>query len=507
VRILRLLRWSALSLRTKGLIVVALPVLPLAIFWSLTAWTLWHRGGPDSTAGTRVASQAAVARVFTALLDADAGARDYLLTDNATARQRYEDAVGRLPEELEFLDTTLDDGEMRAWFDELQETITGELAVLRRVTDGQAPDEPLMREREALDRSAENLDRARELTIAIQDRQAVLAITALYRGELTNTVLLWSLLIGSVVCGTGGIAVAVLVAGSVSRRVRILARNADRLARGDALHTPPLGDDEIGQLDRRFREAALLLRAREEELQRRTAQLETANRELEAFSYSVSHDLRAPLRAIDGFSEILEEHCGRRLNATGRDALGRVRAGAQRMATLIEALIDLARLTRAELRRQPVDLSAASREILDELGRQHPARAVDVEVAPDLTAEADPHLLRTALQNLLDNALKYTAHTPHARIEVGSTPNGHARVFHVRDNGVGFNMQQAGRLFSPFQRLHSDREFPGTGIGLAIVHRVVQRHGGHIWAESTAGGGAAFFFTLEPEEPVENRDA
>jgi light-regulated signal transduction histidine kinase (bacteriophytochrome) len=231
----------------------------------------------------------------------------------------------------------------------------------------------------------------------------------------------------------------------------------------------------------------------------RTIELEVANRELEAFSYSVSHDLRAPLRAIDGFSEAIEEDSWNRLDDTGRDSLRRVRAAAKRMGILIDELLNLSRLTRVELKRQQVDIAGSANAILADLARRGPSRGVDIRIEPNLVAEADPELVHIALHNLLDNAWKYTGKTQAARIEIGSTPNGAARVFHIRDNGAGFDMAHVGKLFGAFQRLHAERDFEGTGIGLAIVQRIVNRHGGRIWAESAVNAGATFYFTLEPE--------
>ena len=495
----RALRWSAFRLRTKGLIVVALPVVPLAVFWSLTAVTLVKRGAPINTAGSYLEVQAGLARVFSGLLDADAGARDYVLTEDAAAFGRYEDALRRLPADLAALDEMIADPELRASFARLQEEVTGEVIVLRRIAIGQPPAEPWIPERTALDRSLENLETIRALTASMQDRQAAIAVARAYRTEIAGTVLAWLLLIGSVLCAGGGIATAIVVAGSLSRRINILSRNADRLAQGQAIHSPPLGEDEIGQLDCRFREAARLLSTREAELRARTYELEAANRELEAFGYSVSHDLRAPLRAIDGFSEQLESEYLPRLDEGGRDALRRVRKAAQRMGTLIDELLNLSRLTRAELKRETLDLSGLATSIIADLVRHHPDRHVDVRVEAGVTTEADPHLVRIALYNLLDNAWKYTSKTASARIDIGSRLDGTARVYSVRDNGAGFDMKYAARIFDAFQRLHAERDFPGTGIGLAIVQRIVHRHGGRIWVESAPGEGAAVHFTLAPE--------
>jgi signal transduction histidine kinase len=229
----------------------------------------------------------------------------------------------------------------------------------------------------------------------------------------------------------------------------------------------------------------------------RTAQLEQANKELEGFSYSVSHDLRAPLRAIDGFSQALLEDYAAKLDEQGKDFLIRVRAATGRMALLMDDLLNLGRITRAPLNREPVDLSALAEDIVRELRQSQPGRSVEIRIEPNLDADGDPQLLRVALANLLENAWKFTGKTPNAEIELGSSTDGSGqRSYYVRDNGAGFDMTYSDKLFGVFQRLHGQDEFPGTGIGLATVSRVVQRHGGRIWAESRVGEGSAFYFTL-----------
>jgi light-regulated signal transduction histidine kinase (bacteriophytochrome) len=229
----------------------------------------------------------------------------------------------------------------------------------------------------------------------------------------------------------------------------------------------------------------------------RTAQLLAANRELEAFSYAVSHDLRAPLRSIDGFSQIVLDEYQDRLDVEGQDALGRIRAAAQSMAELIDALLELSRVTRGKLSRAPVDVTAMARTIAADLQRQEPSRQVACVIAEELTVDGDARLVRVVLDNLLGNAWKFTAHRPHACIEVGRLrqPDGAVALF-VRDNGAGFDMAYADKLFGAFQRLHHRHEFPGTGIGLATVQRIVHRHGGRIWAEGAVEEGATFYFTL-----------
>jgi PAS domain S-box-containing protein len=233
----------------------------------------------------------------------------------------------------------------------------------------------------------------------------------------------------------------------------------------------------------------------ERRVQERTAQLAAANQELEAFAYSVSHDLRAPLRGIRGFSEVLLERYAGQLDAEGQDLLRRVCEAGHRMNELIDDLLKLSRLGRSELRWQPVNLSALAEPMAAELRKTEPARAVKLVIGPNLRAEGDEHLLGIVLDNLLRNAWKFTRDQPRARIEFGFTAEPEPAFF-VRDNGVGFDMAHAGKLFGVFQRLHSASEFPGTGVGLAIVQRIIQRHRGRVWATGVVNQGATFYFTL-----------
>jgi len=237
-------------------------------------------------------------------------------------------------------------------------------------------------------------------------------------------------------------------------------------------------------------------KAAEETLRRYAAQLESANAELEAFAYSVSHDLRAPLRSLDGFSQALLEDYADRLDAQGTDYLRRVRSGSQRMAQLIDDLLNLSRVTRAQMRVGSVDLSALAEGIATELQKSDPSRRVEFAIAPALLAQADPGLLGVVLENLLGNAWKFTGKRLGARIEVGVTPHNGRPTYFVRDNGAGFDMTYADKLFGAFQRLHRSGEFEGTGIGLATVQRIIHRHGGRIWAEAAPDQGATFYFTL-----------
>jgi PAS domain S-box-containing protein len=239
-------------------------------------------------------------------------------------------------------------------------------------------------------------------------------------------------------------------------------------------------------------------KATERALHQYGSELATANRELESFSYSVSHDLRSPLRSIDGFAQALVEDYEDRLDDTGRAYLARIRAAAQRMGMLIDDLLSLSRVSRGELSRTTVDLTALAAEIAARLREQDPTRQVEWRIQAGLQAHGDPRLLRIALDNLLGNAWKFTSKRETAIIEMSvETQPGQPTVFRVRDNGAGFDMAHASKLFGAFQRLHGVQEFAGTGIGLATVQRIMHRHGGRVWAEGTVERGATFFFTLE----------
>jgi PAS domain S-box-containing protein len=234
----------------------------------------------------------------------------------------------------------------------------------------------------------------------------------------------------------------------------------------------------------------------EDEIQRTNRELRAANKELEAFSYSVSHDLRTPLRSIDGFSQALLEDYANKLDATALDHLRRVRSAAQRMAALIDDMLNLSRVTRCELHREKLDLSAMAKLIAAELQQAEPGRRVEFVIEVGLTAVGDPHLLRAAMENLIHNSWKYTSGHPSARIEFGRSDEKERPSFFVRDDGAGFDPRYADRLFGAFQRLHTTKEFPGTGVGLATVQRIIHRHGGEIWAEAEVEKGATFYFTL-----------
>jgi light-regulated signal transduction histidine kinase (bacteriophytochrome) len=289
----------------------------------------------------------------------------------------------------------------------------------------------------------------------------------------------------------------------VTRPILAVSDVARRITAGRdySLRATRTTNDEVGQVVDAFNDmlAELARRAEtlEERVRRRTAQLEVANRELEAFSYSASHDLRSPLRVIDSFSSLLEKSVGEALDERGRHYLNRIRFNVHHMADLIDALLALAHVSRVSLQREPVDLGAMAAAAVEQCREREPGRETRISIADGMQAQADPALLNQVMQNLIGNAWKFTSKVPQASIAIGceTAPDG-VPTYYVRDNGAGFDMAYADNLFGAFQRLHTPAEFPGTGIGLATVQRIITRHEGRIWAQSQPGQGASFFFTL-----------
>jgi signal transduction histidine kinase len=338
-------------------------------------------------------------------------------------------------------------------------------------------------------------------TIMIQTSLQAMRVRVLQYIAIALSVLLISTL--------GSIFVSLWFQRRISRPILDLAQTAKSVTLDKDYSVRAMAEsrDEIGQLVETFndmlgriQEQNQLLQKSHDELEQRvverTAQLETANKELESFSYSVSHDLRAPLRSIDGFSQALLEDYNDKLDAEGQADLRRVRAATQRMAQLIDDMLDLSRVTRAEIRREAIDLSALARNVGAELYKSESGRAIEFSVTEGLVAEGDARLLRIALENLLRNAWKFTGKHAAARIEFGVMQNNGKPAYFVRDDGAGFDMAYANKLFGAFQRLHAMSEFNGTGIGLATVQRIINRHGGRVWAEGEVEKGATFYFTL-----------
>ena len=336
-------------------------------------------------------------------------------------------------------------------------------------------------------------------SLALDNRQELPSQDQLRAAHRMHEIVMLS---GLAVGVVGGVVAASLFFSGVVARVQELERVAGLLALGRPLPPPGLaaGDDEIGRLDSAIRRAARWLAVKDRELRSIVGELEGLNSELEAFSYSVSHDLRAPLRAISGFAQALDEEAGARLSAEERHYLERIRAGAARMGTLIDDLLQLSRVTRLTMHRARVDLAPLAREIAGRLEHDAPARRVQWDIPETLPAHADAALMRILLDNLLGNAFKFTSRKSDARIRLYAEPDAAEPTFVVEDNGAGFDPRHDGKLFGVFQRLHAETDFPGTGIGLATVQRIVHRHGGHVTAEGAIDRGAVFRFTLGSPE-------
>ncbi len=352
-------------------------------------------------------------------------------------------------------------------------------AALSRISE----EEPAQRARlQALDRAiaAGRFEEARRLTTSAREAERGLLASRL---AISETQAFRSQRSASV----GGLVLLVLLAMATL----VIEMDIRKRRRAEALVR-----DSEERLQRANESLETRVALRTAELAESNLQLESANKELEAFSYSVSHDLRAPLRSIHSFSQIVLDEYADKLDEEGAKYLRRVRAGAQNMGQLIDDLLNLSRLSRAPLRREVVSLSAIALKTLDDSRSRDPDRQVRVQVATGVQASCDARLLQVVLNNLLGNAWKFSSKREDARLEFGAMEQEGGMVYFVRDNGAGFDMAYAAQLFAPFQRLHNTSEFEGTGVGLATVQRIIHRHGGRIWAESSVGNGAVFYFTL-----------
>jgi signal transduction histidine kinase len=501
--------WVNLPIRHKGLLVVTLPILTL-VAALIVRQPLTRLQEENTTLLRRIVTvKSTVQALQVAMLDVETGARGYAATGRTEFLAPYETGRRAAEEHLDALrQLSMADVEGEH-FAHVSTLVARELEIAARIVSlarsGTAAGAPAMLAELDADRQTMHAVRG-ALDALTADWDALLATNlrdlAAVRRWIRPIVIL-ALILGLI----GIVPAGWLFATGIAQRLRGLERNAERLARGERLRREPSrGADEIGSLDLTLRRASILLRSRDRELravngtlQRALHEQELLNKELEAFSYSVSHDLRAPLRSIDGFAQALREDWGDRMDETGQSHLARVRNAAQRMGRLIDDLLRLAKLTRAQVDRSDVDLTQLVREIAEDLGERNPTRKVEWVVEEGLHAWCDPVLTRVLLENLIGNAWKFTSKTPAARIEFSSHARAGARVFVVRDNGAGFDMRYVEKLFAPFQRLHGEREFPGTGVGLATVQRIVQKHGGAVQTTAEVGKGATFTFTLAPD--------
>jgi signal transduction histidine kinase len=422
-------------------------------------------------------------RLMALLVDMETAIRGYIITEQPRFTEPYDNALNQVPAELRQLRAL---GAEVDTLDRLAATLLQYQTAQRdRVAQGKRAEAAALVAGGTGKRMMDGFRAAMRDFLARQQRLDAERT----RAHVTLRQRLRNVIVGGVAVNAF-VAVGMMIAfiTRITKRLGVVMDNTRRLERQEPLLRRQRGGDEIAQLDARFHEMA-------EALQKSRRELEASNGELEAFSYSVSHDLRAPLRAVSGYAKMVEEDCAERLDDNGRRYLGVIRSEARRMGQLIDDLLAFSRLGRNPLHLAPVDVGALVHEALGDIA---PA-SVELESPPP--ALADRAMLRQVLVNLLSNAVKFSPEGRRNHVVVGGAPDGEQNVYWVRDDGVGFDMRFADKLFKVFQRLHAQKEFDGTGVGLAIVQRVITRHGGRVWAESEVGRGACFYFTLpRPEE-------
>jgi len=445
-------------------------LLALLILVSIAAWMYRDTKdlirAEDSAARSHEVLEMLGAGLLLDFVEAQAGRRGFAMTGDARELQRYQSAIDRIAGDLATLqELTADNANQRRQLLALGPLLARRLALWRESVELRKAEGFESERQRQLTQEGRDLNEGIRAAIgAMKEEEEALSEGRRRQARASAEYAMQFLVQGTLV----GVALLMIVFALLKR--------------------------EIGQRTRV-----------EQALRLRTAELEMANKELEAFSYSVSHDLRNPLGVVDGYSHVLLTAYTDKLDKTGRDCLHRVRAVTAQMAQLIDDLLQFSLARRAELRHDAVDLSALAETVVAELRQMDPERQVTVAIAPGLAATGDRGLLRVVLRNLFANAWKFTAKTSTARIELGAADHDvrrktrESRTYFVRDNGVGFDMAKADKLFEAFQRLHDAQEFPGTGIGLATVQRIVQRHGGRVWAEAAVGKGAVFYFTLGAE--------
>jgi signal transduction histidine kinase len=485
-----------MQIRTKGWLVSATTLAAIVLIGAMTWWA--HEEVQDASRQRRQTTE-----VAQALRDLQLVSFEYMLHRLDRSSQQEGLVWRRLSALLPLLDFT-EDTEAAGLADDLRvrlESTHRLFGEFQAASNQRSSDPEVQRRFEA--------QLASQLLLMQQDNQTDASLLTRHAAERIEAAQNRMLLV--IVGGLGLLALTTAGGAWVIRRdvlqpVARLEQATREIAAGNWTFRLPVDRaDEIGQLSRHFNAMTRALRESFHQIEHSNQELSSLNRELEAFSYSVSHDLRAPLRSMDGFSLALLEDYGDRLDDEGRDYLQRIRAASQRMGRLIDDLLGLSRVTRAELNLRPVDLSAMAREIADTLDRQQPGRKVLWEIEDGILVQADRALLHVALQNLLENAWKFTGKTESPVIRVSARPNENQLEVVVADNGAGFDMAYSSRLFGAFQRLHHEAEFPGTGIGLATVQRILRRHGGEIWVDAAQGRGASFHFTLKGVEDEQRR--
>jgi signal transduction histidine kinase len=481
---------ARLSVARKGLILVAVPLLFHLLFVITVAEV--EREHREQRAGSLRSRHtiAAAYKLLGLMVDAETGMRGYVLTRNEIFLDPYRAAVAELPRQFDELRVLDGAGAGVTHFHGLTSTAQGALeyqsSIIAELETGDVADVITSITRLDGKQRMDAFRAAMQNFLAEEERQSRAAAA---RSDAAQFRLYAAL--------TGGFIADVLLAGmlsifftrSIAARLSAVNENTLRVERHEPLAPTLQPGDEIAALDARLHEMASSIDAAQRGM-------EEANRELAAFSYSISHDLRAPVRAVDGYARMLQEDYGERLTGDGTRFVNTIRSEARRMGRLIDDLLAFAKLGRADAQEAEIDMTGLAKEVVEQLRREQPETAAEFHVGELLPAHGDRAMLRQVFINFLSNAMKFSAHAEKPSVEAGSEQRDGENVYWVRDNGVGFDMRYAAKLFGVFQRLHRFDEFEGTGVGLAIVKRVITRHGGRVWATSTPGAGASFFFTL-----------
>lgn len=512
--------WLNLPIRYKGGVGIAIPVACLLL--AVVGLLLLHRDEENAERWTSHTQQVQLAarQLLNDVVAAETAKRGYFLTRQPDELAAFQKLQSSLPDSLGRLQALVADNpaqsvralEIEKLAQQRMALALSNLAAFTRLTQQPSPggEAKLAENIHRGSKETEELRQKIQIFIEEEDRLLELRSQKLQdERHLTSVFLVLTAGLGI----AGGLLAAYLFAQGISRRLLAIELNAQRLTQGRELSLPPAGGDEISRVDQQLHAAAKIiadrtgeLQDRTERLRRQSTHLEEANREMEAFSYSVSHDLRSPLRHIDGFSKILLEDYGATLDPTARDYLQRICKGTAQMGALIDDLLNLGQIGRGEIKCEVTGLDSLLQQVLSEVGPEVGARKIEWQVGKLPVVECDARLMKQVFSNLVSNAIKYTRQRECARIEVGAVAGNGSKTIFIRDNGVGFDMKYADKLFGVFQRLHRAEDFEGTGVGLATVSRIVQRHGGKVWAESQPDEGATFFFTLGPLHQQLNRN-
>ena len=481
--------FDRLPVSRKGVVVVLVPLLFQVLFLLLVAANeTGHREAREREIRSREVI-ASTYRLLGLLVDAETGMRGYAVTGNAVFLEPYERALREIPSQLDELGR-VSDGELRN--DVARISAAAARAIEFHKTQRPRPPRRIAAAIATLE-GKRRMDAFRATIAAFLRNEEQLALKTRARANRGQSRLLTTLAFGLLADVAIALSLTTLFSRGITARLATVTANTLRVERNEPLAEPMEPGDEIAALDHRLHSMAEAIAAAQQNMER-------ANADLASFSYSVSHDLRAPVRAINGYSQMIEEDYATSLDDEGRRYLGTVRSEARRMGHLIDDLLAFSRLTVTPLTRSDVDMTALAEDVINDL-RRDGADATEFQIGELPPALGDRSLLRQVFVNLLTNAVKFSRHAERPRIEVRAELNDRELVYLVRDNGVGFDMAYAGKLFGVFQRLHKFDEFEGTGVGLAIVQRVIARHGGRVWAEAEPQRGATFFFTL-PAAPA-----